>query len=59
MLKPHLWAAIAAALVALPPVALATNHREAPITALDHKADITDPVKKRCVVPSGSGRFIR
>ncbi len=31
------------ALVAFPPQpALAANHREAPITALDHKADITD-----------------
>jgi hypothetical protein len=42
MLKPNLWAAIAAALVVLPPAAFAANHREAPITALDHKADITD-----------------
>lgn len=30
------------ALTALPPSALASNHREAPITALDTKADITD-----------------
>ena len=30
------------ALAALPPSALASNHREAPITALDTKADITD-----------------
>ncbi len=29
-------------LIALPPPAPAANHREAPITALDHKADITD-----------------
>ncbi len=28
--------------LALPPSAFASNHREAPITALDHKADITD-----------------
>ncbi len=28
--------------LALPGVAFAANHREAPITALDHKADITD-----------------
>jgi hypothetical protein len=28
--------------LALPPGAWAANHREAPITALDHKADITD-----------------
>ena len=33
----------AAACVALPlPAAFAANHREAPLTALDHKADITD-----------------
>lgn len=31
-----------AALLAAPPPALAASHREAPITALDHKADITD-----------------
>jgi len=30
------------ALAAAPTLALAANHREAPITALDHKADITD-----------------
>jgi len=30
------------ALMAAPPAAQAANHREAPITALDHKADITD-----------------
>jgi hypothetical protein len=29
-------------LMALPPPTPAANHREAPITALDHKADITD-----------------
>ena len=29
-------------LVGSPPGAWAANHREAPITALDHKADITD-----------------
>jgi len=35
--------ALAAALALLPGIALeAANHREAPITALDHKADITD-----------------
>src|SRR5215470_8268667 len=28
--------------IALPQLALPANHREAPITALDHKADITD-----------------
>jgi hypothetical protein len=29
-------------LIAMPPGALASSHREAPITALDHTADITD-----------------
>src|SRR5947209_18022426 len=29
-------------LIAVPPSAVAASHREAPITALDHKADITD-----------------
>ena len=29
-------------LMAMPPAAFASSHREAPITALDHKADITD-----------------
>ena len=29
-------------LIAVPPGALASSHREAPITALDHTADITD-----------------
>jgi hypothetical protein len=39
-----LWAAAAAsvAILALPFGAFTANHREAPITALDHKADITD-----------------
>lgn len=39
-----LWAAAAAvaAIVSLPSGAFTANHREAPITALDHKADITD-----------------
>lgn len=35
-------AALVAAGIALPPAGQAANHREAPITALDHKADITD-----------------
>src|SRR5271155_2549344 len=29
-------------LIAVPPGAFASSHREAPITALDHAADITD-----------------
>jgi Domain of unknown function (DUF4331) len=35
-------AMLAVATVALSPVSHAANHREAPITAFDHKADITD-----------------
>lgn len=35
-------AVLTAATLAFPPGALAASHREAPITALDHKADITD-----------------
>ena len=41
----HLRGTLAVLLVfalALPQIALPANHREAPITALDHKADITD-----------------
>lgn len=34
--------AVMALAAGLLPVAIASNHREAPITALDHKADITD-----------------
>ena len=37
-----LLAAVAAAFVVTGPTGHAANHREAPITALDHKADITD-----------------
>lgn len=33
---------VLAALMAVPPSMFAANHREAPITSLDHKADITD-----------------
>jgi hypothetical protein len=35
-------AGLIAALATLAPRTRAANHREAPITALDHKADITD-----------------
>ena len=31
--------------------ALASNHREAPITALDHKADITDSMRSAATRP--------
>jgi len=41
MLKPVICTVLAA-LIAAPPPSLAASHREAPITALDHKADITD-----------------
>ncbi len=40
-LKP-LVCALTAALIAVPPPGFAASHREAPITALDQKADITD-----------------
>ena len=36
------WALTAAAALILPTTTFSANHREAPITALDHKADITD-----------------
>ena len=37
-----LAALVAATVMVLSQVGFAANHREAPITALDHKADITD-----------------
>ncbi|MFL6447091.1 MAG: DUF4331 domain-containing protein [Bryobacteraceae bacterium] len=40
-LKPVICTVLAA-LIASPPAGVAASHREAPITALDHKADITD-----------------
>ena len=40
-LKPALGLAMSL-LLAMPPTAFASSHREAPITALDHAADITD-----------------
>ena len=40
-IKPMLCAVLAA-LIVTPPPSFAARHREAPITALDHKADITD-----------------
>ncbi len=43
MLKPKAVLALSlSALLVMPPGAFASSHREAPITALDHKADITD-----------------
>jgi len=40
--RANVLAPVLAALMASPSTLLAANHREAPITALDHKADITD-----------------
>ena len=40
-LKPFACA-VMAAMIVTPPSGFAASHREAPITALDHKADITD-----------------
>src|ERR1700761_6087345 len=40
-LRSTLCAALTVVL-AMPPAGFAASHREAPITALDHKADITD-----------------
>lgn len=40
-LKPLLGIALSV-LIAMPPEVVASSHREAPITALDHAADITD-----------------
>jgi hypothetical protein len=41
--RPYLaGAALACAALAAPALVFTANHREAPITALDHKADITD-----------------
>ena len=40
--KKPILSMLLAATLALPQLSLAASHREAPITALDHKADITD-----------------
>jgi hypothetical protein len=48
----RILAALLAALIA-PPAGLPANHREAPITALDHKADITDVFAFRSYTGSG------
>lgn len=43
MIKPNPAIALTMSLlIAMPPGIFASSHREAPITALDHKADITD-----------------
>src|SRR5437868_3576044 len=46
-------AILSAALIAIP-VGFPANHREAPITALDHKADITDVYAFRSYAPGRS-----
>jgi hypothetical protein len=45
-----------ALLAALTPTLEAANHREAPITALDHKADITDVYAFMSYGPGGAGK---
>ena len=42
MNKKSILCVVLAAVLATPPKGFAASHREAPITALDHKADITD-----------------
>lgn len=51
--RPGLLAAVAACVALLPSTSQATNHREAPLTALDQKADITDVFAFRSYDPSG------
>jgi len=46
-----------AALAALAPPLTASNHREAPITALDHKADITDLYAFMSYGPNSAGKM--
>jgi len=48
--------AATALLAALTPTLDAANHREAPITALDHKADITDVYAFMSYGPGGAGK---
>jgi hypothetical protein len=47
-------AAVAAAVLLLSAIGFAANHREAPITALDHKADITDVYAFRSYGPGST-----
>ena len=49
----RILAVLLAALLA-PPAGIPANHREAPITAIDHKADITDVFAFRSYTASGS-----
>jgi hypothetical protein len=46
----------AALVSSVSPVGFAANHREAPITALDHKADITDVYAFRSYAPGASDK---
>ena len=51
-----LAASVSAALLAMSLSGNAANHREAPITALDHKADITDVFAFRSYAPGAGDR---
>src|SRR5262245_13547208 len=53
-----LLAAVAAAFVVTGPTGHAANHREAPITALDHKADITDFFAFASYAPGSAGTHV-
>src|SRR5262245_29287735 len=59
MLRPsRFFVSIVAMLTALPGRLPAANHREAPITALDHKADITDVYAFVSYGGPGAGRRV-
>ena len=49
---------IAAAALLMTQIGFAANHREAPITALDHKADITDVYAFRSYGGTGAGTHV-
>lgn len=49
---------LAAIAILLSPVGFAANHREAPITALDHKADITDVYAFRSYGGTNAGTHV-
>ena len=53
-----LLAVTIASLLCLPAAGFAANHREAPITALDHKADITDVYAFVSYGGSGAGTHV-
>ena len=58
MKKPlALLVGLGAALAGLAPPLKASNHREAPITALDHKADITDLYAFMGYGPGSAGKL--